>query len=121
MFYQLLNPIDHYLNGRWMLQGLQEWLLSNLQEILDSGNRVVIDIANQIDADLIQLSEGLIDEVEIRRRLENYARRLETLYLDLSKAKFPVTAHTTSAAETLRGRLEILGPVEDLHLSHVFA
>jgi len=120
MFDELLKSIYQYLNGIWTLQLLQEWLLSNLQDILNSGDNYATDIANEIDADLIQISEGLIDEADIQDRLASYAMRLETIHL-VYKKKSPVTHTDSYVAETVREKVENLGSVEDLHLSHVFA
>ena len=121
MLVQLLNRIDGYVLSRCTLRDLETWLLSNLQQILDSGEKAAIDLANEVDADLVELGEGLIDELTFRERLESYAKIRETIPFIFSEIESPATVHATTAVETIRNRLEVLGPVEDLRLDHVFA
>ena len=121
MLHQLLNYANHYLNGYCTLRDLQTWLLSNLQGILDSSDKTAIEVVNQIDADLVELGEGLIDEAGVRERIESYARFGETIPSAFFETEYPATTHVTAAAETIRDHLEVLGPVVDLHLCHVFA
>lgn len=122
MLHQVLNYVYKYLNGQWTLKDIQTSLLSNLQRILESGDEVAIEVANQIDADLVELSEGLIDEVEIQERLVSYVRFGETIPFSLFETERPSATHATVATETFRNHLEVLGlVVEDLHLVHEFA
>jgi len=121
MLRQILNSVYDYLNGYRTLKDLQTWLLSNLQRILESGDEAAIEVANQIDTDLVELSEGLIDEMEVQGRIENYVRFGETIPFSLFETERPVTTHATVAAETFRNHLEVLGPVVDLRLDHKFA
>lgn len=78
-------------------------------------------MANQIDADLIELSEGLIDEAVVRGQLENYIRFRETVSVVFSETEHPTTTHATAATETFRNHLETPRPVVDLHLVYEFA
>lgn len=121
MLRQVLNYVYKYLNSQWTLKDVQTWLLSNLQQILESGDEAAIEVANQIDADFVELSEGLIGEMEVRGRLENYVSFGETISVSLFETDHPVTTHATVAAETFRNHLEVLGPVVDLRLDHKFA
>ena len=68
---ELLDHIRDYLNDQCTLQDLEVWVLSNLQKILDSGDKATIAIANEIDADLVELGEGLIDELTLREHLQS--------------------------------------------------
>jgi hypothetical protein len=121
MIHQVLNYVYKYLNGQWTLKDIQTWLLSNLQRILESGDEAAIEVANQIDADLVELSEGLIGEMEVQARLENYVRFGETIPFYLFETEHPITTHATVTAETFRSHLEVLGTVVDLRLDHKFA
>lgn len=121
MLRRVLNCVYKYLNGHCTLKDLQTWLLSNLQRILESGDEAAIEVANQIDADLIELGEGLIDEMGVQERLANYVRFRESISLVLSEIEHTATTHATVAAETFRNHLEVPGPVVDLHLVHEFA
>ena len=68
---KLLDSIQGYLNGDFSLQSLESWLLAYLQRILDSGDKKAIALANEIDADLVELGEGLIDEIVLREHLQS--------------------------------------------------
>lgn len=68
----LVARIQRYLNNEISRQALGEWLLSNLQNILDSGDERTITLANHIDADLVELSEDIIEDSLFRQRLEHY-------------------------------------------------
>lgn len=121
MLRQVLNYVNDYLNSHCTLRDLQTWLLSNLQRILDSGDEAAIEVANQIDADLVEFGEGLIDETAVRERIESYVRFRETIPFVFSEIEHPATTHATAAAETIKNHLEVVGPVVDLRLGHVFA
>ena len=121
MLHQVLNYVYKYLNGQWTLEDIQTSLLSNLQRILESGDEAAIEVANQIDADLVELSEGLIGEMEVRTRLENYVKFGETIPFSLFETEHPATTHATVTAETFRNHLEVPGVVVDFYLVHQFA
>ena len=83
MLHDLRREIDRYLSSRSTLRQLESWLIARLQAILDSGDEELIGLANSIDADLVEFSEGLLSEVNLRRHLEAYARGAETILLDV--------------------------------------
>lgn len=72
MYTILVDHVGRYLSGRYSLRDLEKWLVSNLQSILNSNDAKAIHLVNQVDADLMELSEGLLDEVTVRRRIETY-------------------------------------------------
>ncbi len=79
MVSELLSNLNRYLIGQSSLRDLEAWLLGSLQHLLDSGDARVIEAANHLDADLVQLGEGVIDEVTLRGRLEGWFHQLETI------------------------------------------
>ena len=101
MLHQLLMYIDRYLTGRCSLREFETWLLANLQGILDSGDQAALEVANQVDADLVELGEGLIDEVTLRERLESYVRLKTTIRWSFSETEHPTVVTSTTNAETL--------------------
>ena len=121
MLAQLLRYIDSYLVLHSTLQDLEAWLISNLQQILDSGEKVAIDLANEVDADLVELGEGLIDELTFREHLQSYIRIRDTLPFEYYETPPRDTVNATASAETIRDQLLITGPVVDLRLEHSFA
>lgn len=62
----LVQVLVQYLSGGRSTSELEEWLVSNLQDFLDSGDSDAIEIANQVDALLVEMSEGLISESQLR-------------------------------------------------------
>lgn len=64
-----LNVLIQYLGGARSTSELEEWLVSNLQGFLDSGDRGAIELANQVDALLVEMSEGLISESQLRKSI----------------------------------------------------
>ena len=68
----LVAWVQRYLNNETSREELGKWLLSNLQNILDSGDERAIILANQIDADLVELSENILDDSLFRQRLGHY-------------------------------------------------
>ena len=113
--------MDSYLLLQRTLRDLEAWLLSNLQQILDSGEKTAIDLANELDADLVQLGEGLIDELAFREKLQTYIRIRDTLPFEYYETQPRDTVNATASAETIWDQLLITGPVVDLRLEHSFA
>lgn len=101
------------------MRELETFLLSNLQEILESQDETAIEIANQIDADLVELSENLIDEQIFRDRLAEYAAARNTFHFIYSRPAQPEPLKSSSNNQTLKYRKEIL-PRVTLHLTHEF-
>lgn len=99
MLTQLLNHIDSYLVLHSTLQDLEAWLVSNLQRILDSGEEATIGLANELDADLVQLGEGLIDELTFRERLQSYIRIKGTLPVEYYETQPQLTVDATTPRE----------------------
>jgi hypothetical protein len=64
-----LNVLVQYLGGARSTSELEEWLVSNLQGFLDSGDNGAIELANQVDALLVEMSEGLISEGQLRENI----------------------------------------------------
>lgn len=118
---ELLDHIRDYLNDRCTLQDLEVWVLSNLQRILDSGDEAAIDVANEIDADLVELGEGLIDEVTLREHLQSLISTRDTIPVDFSETVLDTMAHATVAVETIRNSFEDPRPTVEIRLDHVFA
>lgn len=101
MFHELLEQIEGYLNAVYTLKDLEGWLLSNLQRILDSGDRKAIELADELDADLVELSEGLIDEKTIRERLEDTVRLEATITFTFPEKEPREVISTSGERETL--------------------
>ena len=68
----LLKTIKSYVLGTITLQELEEWLLSHMQDILNSGDERAAGIANELDADLVEFTEGILSESDIREKLQRY-------------------------------------------------
>lgn len=122
MMTEFLNRIDSYLLGEGTLRYLEEWLLSNLQNIIDSADQKAIDLANWIDADLIELSEGLIDEATIREYLQRYVMDSQTVslhYGQLSRTGETVLLTVSAASSTVKSEFPIT-LVEDYRFQAVF-
>ncbi|MDY6908266.1 MAG: hypothetical protein SV910_08615 [Chloroflexota bacterium] len=118
---ELLNNIQLYLNGYCTLHELEVWLLSNLQSLLDSGNKAAIQIANDLDADLIQLSEAIIDENTIRDRLQGYLSQENTVVETIYDDKPTATIAATAAVNTIRNHVVIPDPAENVRVHLVLA
>lgn len=73
----IAQRLKGYLARECSVQELEAWLLVNLQAILDSKDRTAIDLANKVDADLMELSEGILDEKGVRARARRYLREAE--------------------------------------------
>ena len=69
---ELLKTIKSYVLGTITLQELEEWLLSHMQDILNSGDERAAVIANELDADLVEFTEGILSESDIREKLQRY-------------------------------------------------
>ena len=78
-FQELRQVVDDYLTGRRKLRDLESWIVANLQRVLDSQNDQAIEMVYQIDADLIELGEGLNDQLSFDERLESYLRATQSL------------------------------------------
>ena len=110
MLTELLAQIDSYLLGHFSLEYLEEWLVSHLQKILDSGEQEAVDLANKIDADIIESSEGIIDQSTIWERLQSYITSIQTVSLECDEyqptpQKELVT--TSSESTTLKAQVPV--------------
>ena len=65
----LINALVQYLGGARSTSELEEWLVCNLQGFLDSGDSGAIEMANEVDALLVETSEGLISEDQLRHSI----------------------------------------------------
>jgi hypothetical protein len=76
MFYDLLNLVQDYLDGRLTVRHVEVWLTSRLQPIIRAGDPATVQLADSIDADLIEFGEGLIDEDTLRELWRGYLDRV---------------------------------------------
>lgn len=60
------DKLEAYLSGRIDLSALEEWLVEHLQGILDSGDTHAIETANRLDALLVERSESLVPDDQIK-------------------------------------------------------
>ena len=125
MLRALVSQIDRYLVGDSSVRELEAWLVAHLQSILDSGDRRAVDLANQLDADLVELSERLIDEDGLRARLD--ARRRQSEAIDIGTAVVAKQrAHASSIQEGAANVCVVVGGTGSprnvtLRADHVFA
>ena len=117
---ELLNQIEHYLNAQGTIRSLEEWLLLNLQHILDSGDERAILLANEVDADILELAEGLIDELTLRDHLQRLFNEENTIPVPALNSIPDTTLLATTDVETIRIQLQDLGPVATVRLDLVF-
>jgi len=105
---ELATALSRFLNGVCTLDSFQEYLLSHLQAILDSKDALAIEVANELDADLIQLSERLIDDTAFLNRVQSWEARLRTVLVELfdqQEKEFAVAA-TSFVSKTIERKLE---------------
>ena len=74
--------------------------MSNMQRILDSGDEKAIAHANEIDADLVELGEGLIDEMALREHLQSLISIRDTIPVSYPDIE-PVLTATTASDKTI--------------------
>lgn len=98
MLYELMGHANQYLIRECTLRDLESWLIANLQAILDSGDQKTINLANQIDADLVDLSESLVDQTGFDEQLRIHLRVTEILRLWIGATV--LEAHTETRTET---------------------
>jgi len=98
---ELLDHIRDYLNDRCTLQDLEAWVLSNLQKILDSGDKATIDMANEIDADLVELGEGLVDELTLQKHLQRFISERDTILVSSPDIEPVATSAATASDRTI--------------------
>jgi len=65
----LVNVLFQYLGKTLSISELEDWLVGNLQDILSSGDSKAIEIANEVDALLVEESEKLITEEQLKKKL----------------------------------------------------
>ncbi len=96
MFRQIAGEVQRYLLGSSSLMELEAWVVANTQRIIESGDPRALYVANQIDADIIDLGERSLDEVEFKTKLRNYIGMNETIHVELGQA----AATTVSGASS---------------------
>jgi len=121
MIGELRRRIELYLNGHETQGSLETWLVSNLQSILDSDDQQVIEAANQIDADLVELGEGIIDEVVFIENLESLLRQLETISIAPGDEQVSISNDSATTAETVTTEADLSAAVVNLPLDLRFA
>ena len=97
---EFVSIVSKFLDGSLSLVEMQEWILSRLQTILDSGDSVCAEIANEIDADLISLSEELMDESVFIKRLYGFRDRLQTILIEYTEKTLVARTVTSQVADT---------------------
>lgn len=72
-----VHVLVQYLGGARTISELEEWLVGNLQGLLDSRDNGAIELANQVDALLVEMSEGLISEAQLRDSISTILALIE--------------------------------------------
>lgn len=116
MYQPLLSALSRYAAGLSSARDLEVWLVSELQTILDSGDQEAIDLANQVEGRLIEFSDGLMPEAELRDDIEARVRMAETLRVELAEAPQSVEDRAASSASETITRQILDRPVEDVRL-----
>jgi hypothetical protein len=114
----LVSLVDRYLQGAASFAQLEVGLVQRLQSILDSGDSSLIKFANSVDADLIEYNEGLVDDAELRARLEGHLRRAELV--TISRGAAPTSTLSSNNA-LVRASFNHAGRNVTLRMSHAFA
>nr|WP_281720753.1 hypothetical protein [Nitrosomonas nitrosa] len=108
----LTQALVSYLTKSRSLSELEEWLVGNMQEILDTGDVRAIKIANQVDALLVECGQGIIDEDQFRKSVNE---------LLLEGKSFTVSDFSASGNALVPSEPVIWEPTFHLHVSHSFA
>ena len=117
---EFVTTLDKFLSGSTSLGELQEWLLGNLQAILDSNDLVAIEAANRIDADLIGISEGLVDESGLIETLHTSRDQLQTIAVTFFENQSATIAGCiTEAADTRSVAFKARSGQEDFRFRRV--
>ena len=117
----LLAHLETYLNDGCPLQEVERWLVAHLQEILDSREQAAIEFTNQVDAALVEFAAGVLDEVELRQRLDGLLRLEKTISLVLPSSFHSQlgSVETGTGDTTITEQLQVPGRVETLNLGSV--
>jgi hypothetical protein len=122
--YEILAAVDEYLIGVRTLRSLEEWLVARLQSIAKSGDAAAVKLADELDADLVDFSEGDLEEVALQKRWKGYLSRERTVVIPGDVAPVPLTnmaagstrlfewyplADDAPESETLHVRQEFVG------------
>lgn len=113
MLQQILAAVDEYVIGVRDVKDFEGWLVSRLQGILQSGDETAAQFANELDADLIDLSEGVLDENKLRNRWAAYINRADTLIV--GPEAYAVETRTGTGASTIQD--ETHNAIETLHFT----
>lgn len=118
MVAQIFKMVDEYLIGYRTVREIETWLAAQTQLIHKSGEQRAIQLANQLEADLIDLSEGLLDEASIRERWDGYLSQASTVILEAAKP----AVQTLTSTETTTSRFKYATPYSDMtvRLRHQF-
>ena len=120
MLSALLAHLEIYLNDGCPLQEVERWLVAHLQEILDSREQAAIEFTNQVDAALVEFAAGVLDEVELRQRLDGLLRLEKTISLVLPSSFSQMRSVETGTGDTtITEQLQVPGRVETLDLGSV--
>lgn len=99
---ELLKAVDKYLVGAQALRDLAGSVAEVARTVLQSNDQHAIELLNQLEADLVDVSEGLLSEESFREQWEARTRIARTHSLEfLPGGSRQVTA---SNAVTLRFR-----------------
>ena len=97
---ELVRTVDEYLVGRRSLESLESWLVARTRLINQSGDARARDLANRLEADLVDLSEAILDEGAIRDRWEGYLRQVSTIVVE---PKMSARSQASTSTVTVRG------------------
>ncbi|MBI4202579.1 MAG: hypothetical protein HY532_05645 [Chloroflexi bacterium] len=70
MIEQIMVLMEGYLAGDISWQEMEGWFANNIDELMDEGDWEGLVLADQVDADLMEVSKGVLTEEEFRIRVQ---------------------------------------------------
>lgn len=117
MIDEIVKTVDEYLIGYRTLREIEAWLAARTRLIHQSGDQRAIELANHLEADLVDLSEELLDEKAIRDQWDAYLRQTSTVVLETAKPAM----QTVTSTESTTFLSKYATPESDVTLTHQFA
>jgi hypothetical protein len=111
MLHLIAEALKLYIGGQITVRSLETWLVSHLQAILDSSDQSAIQLVNSVDADLVELREGILNEITLEARISQYLQSLETVSVSLVEPR--AYDIIESVSRTVRRWVEVPSAVTD--------
>ena len=111
----LIDRLNQYASRDLASSALEDWIVEHLDAIGAGGDQAAMAIVDEMDGLLVQMSEGVVTEVEVLEVAARIVREEATLNVSMGDMAPPEVVDSASA-QTISREDEITALGETVHL-----